>query len=112
MAYDQRLRYLMSLGEDERNIRDRFRDLVGNILDGKILYSQMDSSDVANYKKPTENPALFKHDAESINNLVSSTQYLKSVVRGVRAREERLKVTATILLLCPKSYPASILFTK
>ena len=98
MSYDQRLRYLMSLGEDERSIRDGFRDLVGNIFDGKILYSQMDSTDVANYKRPTGNPSLFKQDAESINSLVSSTQYLKSVVRGVRAREERLKVTATILL--------------
>ena len=98
MSYDQHLRYLLTLNEDERNIRDGFRELVGTVFDGKILYSQIDSADFSNYNKPEGNPQLFMQDAGSINKVVSSTQYLKSVVRGVRVRQERLKTTAADLL--------------
>ncbi|HEX6846399.1 MAG TPA: hypothetical protein VF144_05450 [Chitinophagaceae bacterium] len=98
MSYDQDLRYLMTLSEDERSIRDGFREIVGTVFDGRILYSQIDTSDIANYTKPVDNPPLFMQDAGSINKTISSTQYLKSVIRGVRFRQERLKATATILL--------------
>ena len=98
MAYDQQLRYLMTLSEDERSIRDNFRDLVGIVFDGKILYSQIDSVDFANYKKPNGNPALFMEDAASINKVISSAQYLKTVIRGVRVRQERLRIIAVNLL--------------
>ena len=99
MSYDQHLRYLLTLYEDERSIRDDFRDLIGRIFDGKILYSQIDSVDFANYNRPTGNPPLFMQDAASINSVISSAQYLKTVIRGVRVRQERLKATATLLLL-------------
>src|ERR1043165_6040877 len=56
MSYDQQLRYLLTLGEDERNIRDNFRELIGNTFNGKILYSQIDTLDFANYNKPPGNP--------------------------------------------------------
>jgi hypothetical protein len=98
MSYDQHLRYLLILSEDERSIRDGFRDLVGTIFDGKILYSQIDTTNYANYNRPPGNPSLFIDDAGSINKLISSAQYLKSVVRGVRVRQEALRTTATILL--------------
>ena len=99
MAYDQHLRYLMILSDDERSIRDNFRDLVGTVFDGKTLYSQIDAADFANYNKPEGNPALFMQDAASINKVISSAQYLKTVVRGVRVRQERLKATAVHLLI-------------
>src|SRR6187455_1835631 len=86
MSYDQQLRYLLILSEDERSIRDGFRDLVGTIFDGKILYSQIDTTDFANYNKPAGNPLLFMQDAFSINKIISSSQYLKTVIRGVRVR--------------------------
>ena len=86
MSYDQDLRYLMTLSEDERSIRDGFREIVGTVFDGRILYSQIDTSDIANYTKPADNPPLFMQDAGSKNKTISSTQYLKSVI------------TATILL--------------
>ena len=98
MAYDQHLRYLMILSEDERSIRDGFRDLIGTVFDGAILYSQIDTADFANYNKPVGNPPLFMQDAASINKLISSAQYLKTVIRGVRVRQERLKTTASHLL--------------
>jgi len=98
MSYDQQLRYLLTLSEDERSIRDGFRDLVGTVFDGKILYSQIDPTDFANYKKPEGNPALFMQDAASINKVISSAQYLKTVIRGVRVRQERLRAIAINLL--------------
>ncbi len=98
MSYDQLLRYLLTLSEDERSIRDGFRDLVGTVFDGRIMYGQIDTSDYANYTRPTTNPPLFQTDNGSINKVISSTQYLKTVIRGVRVRQEILKATATHLL--------------
>jgi hypothetical protein len=98
MSYDQHLRYLMTLSEDERGIRDNFRDLVGSVFDGKTLYSQIDTADFANYNRPAGDPVLFMQDPASINKVISSAQYLKTVVRGVRVRQERLKASAADLL--------------
>lgn len=98
MYYDQQLRYLLTLNEDERNIRDNFREVVGAVFDGKVFYSQIDSVDFANYNKPDSNPPLVLQDAISINRVISAAQYLKTVVRGVRVRQERIKNTATQLL--------------
>ena len=99
MSYDQQMQYLSTLSEDERSIRDNFRELVGNVFDGNILNSQIDSADFANYNKPAGNPALFMHDEASINKVISSTQYLKTVIRGVRVRQERSRLMAERLLM-------------
>ena len=99
MSYDQQLRYLMTLSEDERSIRDNFRDLVGTVFDGKVLYAQIDTADYANYKKPVGNPALMLQNPVDINKVISSAQYLKTVIRGVRVRQERLKTIAIHLLI-------------
>ena len=98
MYYDQQLRYLFTLNEDERSIRDNFRDLIGSVFDGKVFYSQIDSVDFANYNRPNGNPSLILQDAISINKVISSAQYLKTVIRGVRVRLERIKKTAVQLL--------------
>jgi len=99
MYYDQQLRYLFTLNEDERSIRDNFRDLIGSVFDGKVFYTQIDSVDFANYNRPAGNPALILQDAISINKVISSAQYLKTVIRGVRVRQERIKNAAGQLLL-------------
>jgi len=105
MSYDQQIRYLLILSEDERSIRDGFRDLVGTIFDGNILYSQIDTTDFANYNKPAGNPLLFMQDAFSINKIISSSQYLKTVIRGVRVRQERLKTMAgNLIIFLKKEY--------
>ena len=98
MYYDQQLRYLFTLNEDERSIRDNFRDLVGSVFDGKVFYSQIDSIDFATYNRPNGNPSLILQDAISINKVISAAQYLKTVIRVVRARQERIKYTAVQLL--------------
>ena len=98
MFYDQQLRYLLVLNEDERGIRDNFRELVGSVFDGRVFYSQIDPVDFANYNRPTTNPSLMMQDAISINKVISSAQYLKTVLRGVRARQEKIKNTAARLL--------------
>ena len=98
MYYDQQLRYLFTLNEDERSIRDNFRDLIGSVFDGKVFYSQIDSVDFANYNRPNGNPSLILQDAISINKVISSAQYLKTVIRGVRSRQEKIKNTAVQLL--------------
>ena len=98
MYYDQQLRYLFTLNEDERSIRDNFRDLIGSVFDGKVFYSQIDSVDFANYNRPEGNPSLILQDEISINKVISSAQYLKTVVRGVRVRQERIKKSAVQLL--------------
>jgi hypothetical protein len=98
MYYDQQVRYLLTLNEDERSIRDNFRDVIGAIFDGKVFYSQIDSMDFAHYKRPAGNPPLFLADATSVNKVVCGAQYLKSVTRGIRDRQERIKNTAEQLL--------------
>ena len=99
MYYDQQVRYLLTLNDDERSIRDNFRELVETIFDGKVFYSQLDSLDLAHYKKPDGNPQLFLTDATSINKVISCAQYLRSVTRGIRDRQERIKNAAEQLLL-------------
>ena len=99
MFYDQQMKYLSTLSEDERSIRDNFRELIGTVFHGNILYSQIDSTDFANYNRPAGNPALFMHDEASINKVISSAQYLKTVIRGVRVRQERSKIMAEQLLM-------------
>ena len=99
MFYDQQVRYLLTLNDDERSIRDNFRDLIGTIFDGKVFYSQIDSINFSNYTKPDGNPLLFLTDANSINKVISGAQYLKSVTRGIRDRQERIKNAAEQLLL-------------
>jgi hypothetical protein len=98
MYYDQQLRYLFTLNEDERSIRDNFRDLVGTIFDGTVFYSQIDTVDFANYNRPNGNPSLIMEDQISINKVISSAQYLKTVIRGVRVRQERIKKSAIQLM--------------
>ena len=99
MYYDQQVRYLLTLNEDERSIRDNFREVIEAVFDGKVFYSQIDSINFSNYKKPDGNPPLFLTDAISINKVVSGAQYLKSVTRGIRDRQERIKNAAEQLLL-------------
>ena len=99
MYYDQQVRYLLTLNEDERNIRDNFRELIGTIFDGKVLYSQIDSADFGHFNKPDGNPPLFLKDAISINKVISYVQYLKSVTRAVRYWQETIKNAAVKLLL-------------
>jgi len=100
MFYDQQLRYLLLLYEDDRVIRDAFRDIVGTVFDGKILNSMFDSLNfLSNYKRPEGNPALFIQNAEAINKLISSVQYLKSVIMGIHTRQYNLKNTASRLIL-------------
>jgi hypothetical protein len=98
MLYDQHVRYLSTLNEDERSIRDSFRELIGSVFDGRVFYSQIDSVDFSNYKRPKGNPSLLLEDAASINKVISTAQYLKSVTRGVRNRQERIKASAVQLL--------------
>ena len=98
MHYDQQVRYLLTLHEDERNIRDNFRDLIGTIFDGKVLYSQMDSVDFGHFNKPDGNPRLFLPDPISINKVISYAQYLKSVIRAVRYWQEAIKNDAVQLI--------------
>ena len=98
MFYDQQLRYLSVLNEDERGFRENFREIIGSVFDGKVLYSQFDSIDVTNYHRPEGNPSLLLQDVISINNVISSTQYLKSVFRGVRLRLELIRNAAIRLL--------------
>ena len=99
MYYDQQVRYLFSLNEDERSIRDNFREIVGTIFDGKVLYSQIDSIDFAHHNRPGGNPPLLLTDEISINKVISGAQYLKAVTRGVRDRQEKIKNAAGQLLL-------------
>ena len=99
MYYDQQVRYLLTLNEDERSIRDNFRELIGTIFNGKVFYSQIDSIDFGHFNKPDGNPPLFLTDAISINKVVSCAQYLKAVTRGIRDRQEKIKNAAEQLLL-------------
>jgi len=105
MFYDQQLRYLQILNEDERSNRDSFRELVATVFDGKILYLQIDSVDITNYKKPAGNTELFMKDAASVNKVISWTQFMKTVLRGIRYRLEMTRtIAARLLAFLQKEY--------
>ncbi len=98
MSYDQQVRYLLLLYEDERGIRNEFRDAVAITFDGKILNSMFNSVDLTIYNRPEGNPQLFIQNAEAVNKIISYAQYIKSIVRSIRARQENLKKSAGRLI--------------
>ncbi|TMI90526.1 MAG: hypothetical protein E6H08_14865 [Bacteroidetes bacterium] len=95
MYYDQQLRSLMFVYEDERLIRESFRDITGSVFDGKVMYTMFAP---LVFNRPNGNPSLFIEDRESINKVISSAQYLKSVISAIRLRQENLHLIARHLI--------------
>jgi hypothetical protein len=77
MFYDQQLRYLMFIYEDERIVRESFRDITGSVFDGKVMYSMF--APLA-FNRPNGNPVLFTENRESVNKVISTAQYLRSII--------------------------------
>jgi hypothetical protein len=95
MYYDQQLRSLMFVYEDERIIRESFRDITGSVFDGKIMYSMFDP---LVFKRPNGNPVLLIENRESVNKVISTAQYLRSVINAIRLRQENLQLIARHLI--------------
>ena len=98
MNYDQQLRYVQFLFSDEIPIRNFYREKAAKIFDGRVFYSMYDSLNLTSYNRPEGNPPLLSQNFESINELISSAQYLKAVFRGIRVRQDSLKNSATRLI--------------
>jgi hypothetical protein len=99
MNYDQQVGYISSLYEDERTVRQNFRENTGAVFDGKIFYSMFDSLDLTIFRKPSGSTKLLTQDVIAINKVITSVQILKAATRGIRIRQELLKNTATRLIL-------------
>jgi hypothetical protein len=95
MFYDQQLRYLMFIYEDERIVRESFRDITGTVFDGKVMYSMFGP---LAFNRPQGNPALLVENAESINKVISTAQYLRSIINAIRIRQENLQQIARRLI--------------
>jgi len=95
MYYDQQLRSLMFVYEDERIIRESFREITGSVFDGKVMYSMF--APFA-FSRPNGNPVLFTENRESVNKVISTAQYLRSVINAIRLRQENLQVIAKHLI--------------
>jgi len=95
MFYDQQLRSLMFVYEDERIIREDFRDITGSVFNGKVMYSMFGP---LVFKRPSEASSLFTDNQESINKLISTAQYLKSLINAIRIRQENLQFIARDLI--------------
>ena len=96
MYYDQQLRPLMFVYEDERIIRESFRDITGSVFDGKVMYSMFGP---LAFNRPNGNPVLFIENRESVNKVMSAAQYLRSVINGIRLRQENLQHIARCLIV-------------
>jgi hypothetical protein len=99
MFYDQSLRYLQLLFTDEIDMRDQYRSHAIKIFNGRIFNEQHDPENITLYKKPRGNPSLVTYDFQLINEFIVSAQYLKSVTKGIRARQENTRSIAERLLL-------------
>ena len=95
MFYDQQLRSLVFIYEDERIIREAFRDITGSVFNGKVMYSMFAPFD---FKRPGGIPDLFTDDQESINKVISTAQYLKALINAIRIRQENLQFIARDLI--------------
>lgn len=95
MFYDQQLRSLMFIYEDERIIREAFRDITGSVFNGKVMYSMFGP---LVFKRPSGLPGLFNDNQESINKVISTAQYLKSLINAIRIRQENLQFIARDLI--------------
>ncbi len=99
MNYDQQVRYISLLYEDDRIVRQNFRENTGAVFDGKVFYSMFDSLDITGFRKPSGSTKLLTQDVIAINKVIISVQTLKAATRGIRVRQEQLKNTATRLIL-------------
>ena len=105
MFYDQSLRYLQLLFTDEIDMRDQYRSHAIKIFNGRIFNEQHDSENIALYKKPQGNPPLVTYDLQLINEFIVSAQYLKSVIKGIRARQENTRnIAERLLVFLQKEY--------
>ena len=95
MYYDQQLRSLIFIYEDERIVREAFRDITGSVFNGKVMYSMFGPSV---FKRPIGIPDLFIDNQESINKVISAAQYLKSLINAIRIRQENLQLIARDLI--------------
>lgn len=91
MFYDHQLRSLMFIYEDERIIREAFREVTGSVFNGKVMYSMFGPF---TFKRPNGIPVLFIDNPESINKVISTAQYLKSLINAIRIRQENLQLMA------------------
>src|SRR5688572_5830507 len=91
MAYDQRLRYVLLIFEDDRKMRDDVREIAGRLLDGRVLYEMTEVGTTINiFHRPMGNPAFFSYDPLLLNRLISAAQYLKAVTGAIRHRQNDL----------------------
>jgi hypothetical protein len=97
--YDQHVRYLQFIFTDEITLRDNYRNIATRVFDGTVFNKMFDTAGSVVFMKPQGNPELLLTDKQSINELISAAQYLKSVVRGIRVREVGLKKYASNLIL-------------
>ena len=102
MFYDQQLRYLMFTYEDERIVRESFRDITGSVFDGKVMYSMFAP---LVFNRPNGNPVLITENRESINKVISAAQYLRSVINAIRLRQENLQhIAGRLIVFLQKEY--------
>ena len=100
MAYDQKMRsYLFEL-TDEIELRAEFREIAGELYDGKVFNSMLHTKGI---ERPPGNPALFSADPVIINKVIVKAQYLKKLDQNQIARATELKTQATELTTMVKN---------
>ena len=105
MAYYQQMERLAFAAEDEQTIRAEFRNYAGKIFDGRVFFDLQDKNSGINIARPSGNPQLIKTDPASINELIVRAQYISSVQRSIRYREERIeKISIGLMDFIAKEY--------
>ena len=102
MTYDQQMRLVLSQLVDEVELRAEYRQLARTIFDGKVWFSMFNNG---TFERPKTNPPLFKSDPESINTLISETQYFKKADdQQVERITELINLATALIELIKKEY--------
>ena len=95
MAYDQKMRSVLFEMGDEVEIRAEYRQLARKIFRTNVFHGMIATDTVG---RPTNNPQLYTHDAEILNEFIGQVQYVKKVHQTQLVRSEALLIQAKQLI--------------
>ncbi|MEO5948483.1 MAG: hypothetical protein ABIP79_16820 [Chitinophagaceae bacterium] len=103
MNYDQKMRSLVFLLNQEQQQRLEYRKIASIVFNGAVFNSMIDSYE--SIKKPIDNPALFNTNAATLNELINNAQYLKKVdMNQIKKAKELNSLADGLISLIKKEY--------
>ena len=103
MNYDQKMRSLIFLLNQEQLMRVEYRKIASQVFNGTVFNAMIDDYDIVT--KPVNNPPLFNAGATAINELINQSQYLKKVdMNQIKKARELNNLATKLISLIRKEY--------